>query len=65
MSEPTFEYDEQARKAVISFPNGHSLRVAGIDKEKAEEFFRKHAAEFAKRDCVLHTSSTFEVRSDG
>ena len=62
MSDPTLEYNEADRIGVITFPNGHKLRVKGVDKTKADEFFQKHAKEFQKRDCVLHTSACVEVR---
>jgi hypothetical protein len=29
---------------------------------EGEEFFAKNAAEFQKRDCVLHTVAGFETR---
>lgn len=63
MTEPTLAYDETARKAVIEFPNGHKLTVGNVDEDKAKQFFAKHAKEFEKRDCVLHTSACFEVRN--
>jgi hypothetical protein len=62
MSEPTMTYDETARKASIAFPNGHRLTVSNVDRKQAEDFFLKNAAEFMKRDCVLHTSAGFETR---
>lgn len=63
MTEPTLAYDAATRKAVIEFPNGHKLTVGNIDEQKAKDFFARHAKEFEKRNCVLHTSSCFEVRS--
>lgn len=62
MKDPQLAYDAAARKAVISFPNGHKLTVANVDEAKARDFFEKNAAEFMKRDCVLHTSAGFETR---
>jgi hypothetical protein len=62
--EPKLDYDPDTRKAVISFPNGHKLTVSNVDEAKANDFFRKHAAEFARRDCVLHTVGSFERRSE-
>jgi hypothetical protein len=62
MTEPTLAYDQSTRKGVISFPNGHRLTIANVDEAKAQEFFSKHAAEFQKRDCVLHTSAGVETR---
>lgn len=62
MSEPKFEYVATTRKGVITFPNGHKLTVGNVDEAKAKEFFDKHAAEFQKRDCVLHTSTCIEKR---
>lgn len=61
MTEPTFRYDKEARKGVITFPNGHELRIGNVDEAQAQAFFEKHAAEFMKRDCVLHTGG-IEVR---
>lgn len=63
MTEPTLEYDESQRVGTISFPNGHKLRVKNVDQAQAETFFKKHATEFAKRDCVLHTMGSMEVRN--
>lgn len=62
MTEPTFRYDKDARKGVITFPGGHELRIGNVDEPKAKEFFDKHSAEFMKRDCVLHTTACIEVR---
>lgn len=64
MSEPTLTYDAKTRKAVIAFPNGHRLTVGNVDEAKAQDFFRKHVAEFARRDCILHTVAGFETRSN-
>jgi hypothetical protein len=65
MTEPTLNYDETERVGVITFPNGHQLRVKNVDKAKADDFFKRHAKEFQKRDCVLHTSACVEVRHGG
>jgi hypothetical protein len=65
MSEATLNYDVGTRTAVIEFPNGHRLKVSNVDEAKANQFFAKHAKEFERRDCVLHTSACFEVRSNG
>lgn len=65
MTEPTFRYDKEARRGVITFPNGHELKIGNVDEDKAKAFYEKHAAEFMKRDCVLHTSACVEVRSHG
>jgi hypothetical protein len=62
MDEPQLTYDAAEQRAVITFPNGHALRVRGVTKEQANAFFEKHAAEFEKRNCVLHTSACFETR---
>lgn len=56
MSDPTLTYDKAARKGVIAFPNGHRLTIANVDEEKAQDFFKRHAAEFQKRDCCFHTA---------
>lgn len=64
MSEPVLTYDKAARKGVISFPNGHRLTISNVDESKAKDFFEKHAQEFMKRDCVLHTSAGFETRGE-
>lgn len=64
MSEPVLTYDKATRKGVISFPNGHRLTIANVDNDQFDEFARKNAAEFQKRDCVLHTSAGFETRGN-
>jgi hypothetical protein len=63
MTEPTLTYDAATRKGVIAFPNGHRLTIANVDEGQAQAFFKKHAAEFQKRDCVLHTVACIETRS--
>jgi nucleoside 2-deoxyribosyltransferase len=65
MSEPVLKYDKAARKGVIEFPNGHRLTIGNVDEEQAQAFFKKNAAEFQKRDCVLHTVAGFETREHG
>lgn len=62
MSEPKFSYDAATRECVITFPNGHKLTIGGVDEAKAKSFFEKNAAEFMRRDCVLHTVAGFETR---
>jgi hypothetical protein len=62
MSEPVLSYDKSTRKGVITFPNGHRLTISNVDNEQFDEFARKNAAEFQKRDCVLHTVAGFETR---
>lgn len=63
MNELKLSYDKATRKGVISFPNGHRLTISNVDEDKAQEFFRQHAPEFQKRDCVLHSTACFETRS--
>jgi hypothetical protein len=63
MNEPTLDYDEGQRVGTISFPGGHKLKVRNVDREQAQTFFKKHSAEFARRDCVLQTSACIEVRN--
>lgn len=62
MSEPVLAYDKDAKRGVITFPNGHRLAIGNVDEDKAKEFFGKHAAEFMRRDCILHTVAGFETR---
>lgn len=62
MSEPVLTYDKTTRKGVIAFPNGHRLTIANVEQEKFDDFARKNAAEFQRRDCVLHTVAGFETR---
>lgn len=65
MTEPTLTYDSAEKRAVITFANGHELKVRNVTQEQADTFFKRHAAEFAARDCVLHTSACFETREGG
>jgi hypothetical protein len=62
MNEPVLTYDAKTRKGVIAFPNGHRLAIGNVDQAQFDEFARKNAAEFQKRDCVLHTVAGFETR---
>lgn len=62
MSEPVLTYDKDAKRGVIVFPNGHKLAIGNVEQEKFDEFARKNAAEFQRRDCVLHTVAGFETR---
>lgn len=55
-------YDKARRTAVLSFAKGRELRLSNVTEEQAKEFFERHAPEFERRDCVLHTDGTFEVR---
>lgn len=64
MNEPKLSYDAASRKGVISFPGGHKLTIANVDEAKATDFFEKNAAEFMKRDCVLHTTACMETRGN-
>lgn len=60
--EITLAYDAGARRAVLTFPNGRTLAIGCVTEEQAIEFKEKHAAEFQRRDCVLHTGGEFLTR---
>jgi len=63
MSDIDMTYDRPTRKAVITFANGRRLTLADVSEEQAKDFVARHAPEFERRDCVLHTTGGFEVRS--
>ena len=63
MSDPVLKYDAATRMGVITFPKGHQLSIGNVDQKQCYEFPRTNAAEFQKRDCVLHTVAGFETRS--
>lgn len=48
-------YDATAKRAVLTFPNGRTLAIGGVTEGQAKSFKDRHAAEFQKRDCILHT----------
>jgi hypothetical protein len=48
-------YDAAARRGVLTFPNGRTLSIGNVTKEQAEDFLKRHAGEFQKRDCCMHT----------
>lgn len=54
-------YEAEKKRGVITFPNGRKLTLAGVTEEQAKNFVARHAEEFQRRDCVLHTS--LETRS--
>lgn len=58
-------FDAGKGRAVLTFPNGRTLTVDGVNEEKANEFLRKHAAEFQKRDCCLSTVDGSFTRESG
>lgn len=53
MPEISLDYDADAKRAVLTFPNGRTLAISNVTEEKAREFLAKHAGEFQKRDCCL------------
>jgi hypothetical protein len=58
-------YDEAMRRCVITFPNGRELAVGDVTLEQAQKFLARHAGEFQRRDCVLHTvDGTFTREGD-
>jgi len=48
-------YDAAAKRAVLTFPNGRTLAIGNVSEGQAKSFKDRHAAEFQKRDCILHT----------
>jgi hypothetical protein len=62
MNDIEFAYDEAAKRATLTFPGGHKLRLSGVTEPKAREFLTKHAEEFRRRDCILHTGGTVQTR---
>lgn len=55
MTEIKLDYDAASRKATLTFPNGRTLGVGNVTEEQANAFRDRHAAEFMKRDCCLHS----------
>lgn len=55
-------YDAGKSRAVLTFPNGRTLAVGNVTEAQAKAFKEKHAAEFQRRDCVLHTGGEFLTR---
>lgn len=54
-TEITLAYDGEKHRAVLTFPNGRTLAVGNVTEEQATAFKERHAPEFMKRDCCLHT----------
>jgi hypothetical protein len=65
MKAKTMTYDAVRRRAVITFPNGREFALADVTEEKANEFLEKHADEFGRRDCVLHSVGGTLTREEG
>lgn len=59
------DYDVEGKKATLTFPNGRRLSLSDVSEEQAQNFVKRHADEFMKRDCVLHTTGGIEVRGHG
>ena len=64
-TEIALEYDKAAKRAVITFPNGRRLTISDVTEDQAKNFVTRHAPEFQRRDCVLHTDGSIETRSSG
>ncbi len=62
MPEIKLDYDAEQQAAVLTFENGRTLRLSNISEERARAFRDRHAAEFAKRDCMLETPSNVLTR---
>lgn len=58
-------YDEAARRAVLTFPNGRELALRDVSEAQAREFMEKHAPEFQRRDCCLTSVDGAFVRENG
>ena len=56
------EYDEEARRATLTFKTGRTLAISNVSREQADKFFQKNAAEFARRDGCLETPAVEMVR---
>jgi len=50
------EYDAAKKRAVLTFQNGRTLAIGNVTEEQAKAFRDRHAPEFQKRDCCLHSS---------
>ena len=55
MSDIKLDYDAAQKRAILTFPNGRTLAIGNVSEEQAKSFRDRHAPEFQKRDCVLHT----------
>lgn len=64
-SEIELAYDGEKKRAVLTFPNGRQLGIGNVTQEQAQTFKERHAAEFMKRDCCLHTVEGAFTRNDG
>jgi hypothetical protein len=57
-------YDAGKKRAVLTFPNGRTLQVGNVTAEQAQDFLKRHAGEFQKRDCTLHTTEGTFTRDE-
>jgi len=64
MSDIKLDYDVTAKKGTLTFANGRRMTLAGVTLEQAQAFHKRHAEEFAKRDCVLHTVGPAKESAD-
>ncbi len=48
-------YDATKKRGVLTFPNGRQIAIDNVTEDQARSFKERHAPEFMKRDCVLHT----------
>lgn len=65
-TEVALAYDAGKRRAVLTFPNGRTLAIGNVSEEQAQDFQKRHASEFQKRDCAFATvDGTFNRAGDG
>jgi hypothetical protein len=54
-------YDDRERSAVLTFPDGRTLKLSNVTRERAQRFLDRHAREFERRDLCLVTPSPSSV----
>jgi hypothetical protein len=60
--EISMEYDAANKSAVLKFKGGRTLRLANVTEDQAKQFVARHAPEFQRRECILHTVGGIETR---
>jgi hypothetical protein len=48
-------YDGDKKSAVLTFTNGRTLKLSNVTEAQAKAFQERHAPEFQRRDCILHS----------
>lgn len=58
------DYDATKKSALLRFKGGRTMKLSNVTEDQAKQFVARHAPEFQRRDCILHTVGGMETRNE-